>query len=191
MSSHPDKTILVPHLNVEGYRKGLLLLALRRGRAVAGHPCHAVLHVNGLIREAQVYLNRLPPTTRLTGHILAPEELKAEMERMFPDPERRVEPRVALEVPVELPGRRGLTRDLSPSGVRFVTEGPLEIGRVVPLGLQLVPRHLVCLDGEVRWCRESDGGFELGARFVAVERPQRAALELTLRQVRFGNPTLV
>lgn len=172
----------MPHFDVEGYRKGLLALALRRGKAVSGHPCHAVLHVNGLVREGQIYLYR--PTT---ASILAPGELKAELERLFPEPERRTQPRVALELPVEsreLPGHRGYTLDLSLAGVRLVAEGPVEIGRVVPLQFQLVPRHQVCLDGEVRWCRESERGFELGARFVAVERPERAALQLALRQVR-------
>ena len=59
------------------------------------------------------------------------------MEVAPPNPERRSAPRHRMSVPVTFPGGTGLTRDVSSSGVYFLSESSFEEGQPVSLTLTL------------------------------------------------------
>ena len=59
------------------------------------------------------------------------------MEVAPPNPERRSAPRHRMSVPVTFPGGTGLTRDVSSSGVYFLSERSFEEGQRVSLTLTL------------------------------------------------------
>lgn len=52
-------------------------------------------------------------------------------------PERRQEERISLEVPVRMVNGSGLSRDISKSGIYFVTGEDLEAGRRIDFSLPL------------------------------------------------------
>ncbi len=55
--------------------------------------------------------------------------------------EKRCEERIALEAPVNLGNTTGMTRDISPSGIYFVTDQQLQPGNAINFS---VPLDYVC-----------------------------------------------
>ncbi|MCA9793318.1 MAG: PilZ domain-containing protein [Candidatus Eremiobacteraeota bacterium] len=93
--------------------------------------------------------------------------------------ERRSEPRIPCCMKVasaQLPGRVAEARDFSTQGLRIVAGEPVDQGAVVPLSLHLDASSQLKLRGEVRWCRPSDGGYELGVRLIRLRPRHRQAL---------------
>lgn len=80
----------------------------------------------------------------------------------------------------QLPNYFALTEDVSVSGIRVVTELPLQVGLPLEMSLDLddpaVPT--IRLSGEVRWSsRKANGTFHSGVRFVGIERGQHRTVE--------------
>lgn len=76
-------------------------------------------------------------------------------------PDRRAAPRYDITVPIDLdPGRKGITRNVSSSGVLFELEGPggMGAGDAVRfrLGLRSVAGRLCC-EGRVVWLQPANG----------------------------------
>lgn len=72
-----------------------------------------------------------------------------------------------------------LTMDISPGGVRIVTDLPLQPGARVPLELALSKtRKLITLTGQVRWAKKflGEGLFEVGIEFINVTPNDRIVL---------------
>lgn len=91
--------------------------------------------------------------------------------------ERRQAPRLPIAIPVELEGGRGLTRDVSLSGVYFETDRSLVVGEQVRLTLvmgRLSPDHPFRL--------------QCGGRVVRVERREmqvRLGVAVAVNSYRF------
>ncbi len=80
----------------------------------------------------------------------------------------------------QLPTYFALTEDVSVSGIRVLTDLPLQVGLSLEMSLDLddpaVPT--IRLSGEVRWSsRKADGLFHSGVRFVGIERGQHRTIE--------------
>ncbi|MGE0490261.1 MAG: PilZ domain-containing protein [Vulcanimicrobiota bacterium] len=93
--------------------------------------------------------------------------------------ERRAVPRIPCSLKVasaQLPGRIAEARDFSLQGLRIKAGEPVDEGVLVPLSLHLDASSQLKLRGEVRWCRPSEGGYELGVRLVRLRPRHRQAL---------------
>lgn len=81
---------------------------------------------------------------------------------------------------VQLPNFFALTEDLAVSGVRLLSETPLQVGTALEMSLDLddpaVPS--IKLNGEVRWSsQKGDGSYHSGVRFVGIERGHYRTME--------------
>jgi hypothetical protein len=103
-----------------------------------------------------------------------------------PDHDRRRLPRARLHVPVAFrrvasapPSlRRGVTLDVSRSGVRFRSDEFLPMNAFVALELTLAGRAGCAARGRVVWARQArdDGHWEIGAEFLRADGDADAAL---------------
>lgn len=80
----------------------------------------------------------------------------------------------------QLPNFFALTEDVSVSGIRVLTDSPLQVGLLLEMSLDLddpaVPT--IRLSGEVRWSsRKADGTYHSGVRFVGIERGHHRTVE--------------
>ena len=93
-------------------------------------------------------------------------------------------PRRELSVRVlspKLPGFRGMTIDISATGLRIDMDGPLEVGQVIPITLEFDRFDLDSLEcpAEVRWCRMSGAGrtrYMAGFHFLPTDEDMERAL---------------
>jgi len=84
---------------------------------------------------------------------------------MNASPEKRHEERFALEVPVMLENGRGISRDISQSGIYFVTDQPLAPGGVVKFSVKfdhIRPGKPIQLDCQGSVLRVEAAGEKLG-----------------------------
>lgn len=96
----------------------------------------------------------------------------------------RASPRRELSVRVispKLPGFRGMTIDISATGLRLDMDGPLEVGQVIPITLEFDRFDLDSLEcpAEVRWCRMSGVGrtrYMAGFHFLPTDEDMEKAL---------------
>ena len=100
------------------------------------------------------------------------------------DIDRREHPRLPKVVRVTsqyFPGFAGTTEDISLSGVRVETTGPLEVGPDITLSIELDDPQLPPLrvSADVAWTGQKvDGKFQSGLRFVYLENE----LQRTIRR---------
>lgn len=102
------------------------------------------------------------------------------------DPSLRRAPRYAVTVRVRsrrLPGYRGMTVDLSRTGLQIEADGPVQPGETLDLTLEFDRHDLAELscDARVIWCREDarTGRFRVGLEFT----PAHAAEQQNLNRV--------
>lgn len=106
------------------------------------------------------------------------QEVGAKLERTFLrrraavlDTERRGGARLLATLAVsspDLPGHQAKTVDISPGGIRFVTDRPVSVGRKLRLEIQSPHQnHPVALKGETVWVAPSgDSVHHVGVRFL-------------------------
>ncbi|MEW6280544.1 MAG: PilZ domain-containing protein [Candidatus Eremiobacterota bacterium] len=79
----------------------------------------------------------------------------------------------------ELPGYRALTVDFSMHGLQLESEGPVEVGKIVNITLELDASSSpqLNLDGKVVWCREKDRRkFLIGVELVNITEERQKIL---------------
>lgn len=107
-----------------------------------------------------------------------------EMTGTVRDPSLRRAPRYAVGVRVRsrrLPGYRGLTIDLSRSGLQLEAEGPVQPGDTLDLTLEFDRQGLPEMTCEARvvWCRHDPqkDRYRVGLEFAPASQSERAALD--------------
>ena len=119
------------------------------------------------------------------GTFLEPEEAFEPLSVLLPRPkvveEQRSFERIDRVVRVcsaHIPHFQAVTLDLSLSGMKLNTEGPMTVDEEFECEIEFDDHTMSRLSftGLVRWCREIEGRWQVGVQFVDVPKPTQSRL---------------
>ena len=119
--------------------------------------------------------------------------------------DKRTTPRVGVSIPVRYvvlvdtpellellqspPRDQTQTSNLSESGMSLLCRGPIKVGQLVKVELDL-PGKVVRAFGEAKWCRPApsgvEGEFQVGLGFLALVQQQQEALHRVIADALSG-----
>ena len=130
-------------------------------------PAQAKFLVESYMMEEELWVGRVLDPLEI-GHRLAQLFPPAEEEEQLPTwEEKRSVLRVQRSLGVmcrQFQGFKGLTFDLTEKGVRFISDGPQELGAVLDIRMEIDDARVPAMEfkAEVLWCLPRDDKFQFG-----------------------------
>lgn len=134
------------------------------------------------------------------GIFLEPQEARPHLAVLLPQPLSKQEKRGAqrfsrgLRVSSpQLPGFQAITQDLSVSGLKLKTSGPVAVGEEWEAQIEFDDETMSKIQVRCRavWCRPEGEAFLVGATFVDVSKPVASRIALFIQELRRVEPGVI
>lgn len=175
----------LPQITVEGFREPEILYTTEAPLEPGKHDVRALIEGEEIRASIEVIE---PGRATFLGPVQAIPYLRG----IFGDSQqekraaRRLE-RVLRVISRAFPGYQGRSRDISKSGIRVETGGPVVEGQFITLSIELDAdvRGALELEAEVRWCapKPESGVYVAGLKFAGMDARQRMALNQFLEDI--------
>lgn len=173
-----------PRITVEGFREPEIFFSCDVVLEPGKHDVRAAI----VGEEIRACVEVIEPGR---AHFLSPLEALPYLRGIFEDSQekrgaKRLE-RVLRVISRAFPGYQGRSRDISQTGLRVETAGPVVEGQFIGITIELDAdaRGQLQLDAEVRWCaaKPESGVYVAGLKFVGMDGRQRMALKEFLEDI--------